>query len=175
MKKIIAVLLAFSAAILMSGCSESYQSDFLHPQAAMQPQTRFLIVTPEIGRYGDIDYPTSGVDVLTALIKELKIYSQSITTITIPVTIENIRDEDLQNYDYVFIPEILHWEDRATEWSFRPDRIEVRFDIYNNQREMVNSYLITGRGAYVEWSRKQPKSLLRKPIRDMLETFFGGK
>ena len=173
MKKIIAVLLAFSAAILMSGCSASYQSEFLRPQAAMQPQTRFLIVTPEIGRYGDIDYPTSGVDVVTALTKELKTYSQSITTIMTPVTIENIRDEDLQNCDYVFIPQILHWEDRLTGWSFRPDRIEVRFDIYNNQREMVNSYLITGRSAYVVWVSRQPNSLLKKPIRDMLKTFFG--
>jgi hypothetical protein len=92
MKKIIAILLAFSAAFLMSGCTASYQSEFLHPQAAMQPQTRFLIVTPEIGRYGDIDYPTSGVEVVTALTKELKTYSQSITTIMTPVTIENIRD-----------------------------------------------------------------------------------
>jgi hypothetical protein len=172
MKKIIAILLAFSAAILMSGCTASYQSEFLHPQATMQTQTRFLIVTPEIGRYGDIEYSTSGVEVVTALTKELKNYSQSITTILSPVTIENIRDEDLQNSDYVFIPQILHWEDRLTGWSFRPDRIQVRFDIYNNQRELVNSYLITGRSAYVVWVSRQPNSLLKKPIRDMLKTFF---
>ena len=89
-----------------------------------------------------------------------------------PVKIENIKDEDLQQNDYVFIPEILHWEDRLTGWSFRPDRIQVRFDIYNNQRELVNSYLITGRSAYVVWVSRQPNSLLKKPIRDMLKTFF---
>lgn len=172
MKKIIALLLVFSATILMSGCSASYQSEFLHPQATMQTQTKFLIVTPEIGRYGTIEYPTSGVDVVTALTNELKKYSQSISTIMSPVKIENIKDEDLQQNDYVFIPEILHWEDRLTGWSFRPDRIQVRFDIYNNQRELVNSYLITGRSAYVVWVSRQPNSLLKKPIRDMLKTFF---
>ena len=156
----------------MSGCSASYQSEFLHPQATMQTQTKFLIVTPEIGRYGTIEYPTSGVDVVTALTNELKKYSQSISTIMSPVKIENIKDEDLQQNDYVFIPEILHWEDRLTGWSFCPDRIQVRFDIYNNQRELVNSYLITGRSAYVVWVSRQPNSLLKKPIRDMLKTFF---
>jgi hypothetical protein len=34
------------------------------------------------------------------------------------------------NFDYFVIPEILHWEDRATEWSGIPDKIEVKISIY---------------------------------------------
>lgn len=172
MKKIIAALLILSAAILMSGCSASYQSEFLQPQAYMQAQTRIIIVTPEMGRYGTIDYPSSGIEVASALANEMKTYSQNITTINSPVKIQDITDEDLQQNDYVFIPQILHWEDRLTGWSFRPDRIKVRFDIYDNQRQLVNSYLITGRSAYVVWVSRQPNSLLKKPIRTMLKTFF---
>ncbi|MCI6438660.1 DUF4823 domain-containing protein [Fibrobacter sp.] len=73
----------------------------------------------------------------------------------------------------MIIPQILHWEDRATGWSFVPDRIEVRFDIYNNQRQLIDSYLINGRSAYIVWVSKQPNSLLPKPIRAMLKELFG--
>lgn len=172
MKKTIAGLLFLLAAFLMSGCTASYQSEFLRPQASMQPQKRILIVTPPFGTFEDIDYPASGTEVATALAKEMEKYSQQISIIPTPVKITDLRDEDLQYNDYVFIPEILHWEDRATGWSFRPDRIEIRFDIYNSQRELVNSYLITGRSAYVVWVSRQPNSLLKEPIRDMLKTFF---
>ncbi len=172
MKKIISALIFLTATFLMSGCTASYQSEFMAPQSYMQDRTSFLIVTPEFGRYETIDYPTSGIDVASALEKELKQYSPQIATIPTPVTIENISDEDLQKFDYIFIPQILHWEDRATGWSMRPDRIKVRFDIFNNQRKLVNSYLITGRSAYIVWISKAPNSLLRKPIRDMLKKLF---
>ena len=89
------------------------------------------------------------------------------------VTIEQIYPQDLAQTDYVIIPQILHWEDRATGWSFVPDRIEVRFDIYNNQRQLIDSYLINGRSAYIVWVSKQPNSLLPKPIRAMLKELFG--
>lgn len=175
MKNFIAVLFALSVAFLMSGCTASYQGDFLRPQVAMQPQTRILIVTPENGQYGDDEYLTSGDDVTKALAKEMETYSKQISVIPTTVKIEDIRDEDLQNNDYIFIPQILHWEDRATRWSFRPDRIKVNFNIYNSNRELVNSYLITGRSAYIVWVSRQPNSLLKKPIRDMLKMFFNGK
>ncbi|WP_295861096.1 DUF4823 domain-containing protein [uncultured Fibrobacter sp.] len=172
MKKVISILILLTATFLMSGCTASYKSEFMTPQSSMQDQTSILIVTPEPGRYATVEYPTSGIEVASALAQELKQYSPQISTIPTPVTIENITDGDLQKFDYIFIPQILHWEDRATGWSMKPDRIKIRFDIFNNQRQLVNSYLITGRSAYIVWISKTPDSLLRKPIRDMLKKFF---
>ncbi|MCF0221500.1 MAG: DUF4823 domain-containing protein [Fibrobacter sp.] len=96
----------------------------------------------------------------------------NISVIPTTVTIDQIQDSDLERVDYVFIPEILHWEDRATGWSFRPDRIEVRFDIYNNQRQLINSVSIKGKSANVVWVQKAPNSLLPKPIRLLLKDLF---
>lgn len=172
MKRFITALLILTATILISGCSASYQSEFLHPQTAMQSQARVLIVTPDIGRFESIEYPTSGNDVVRALTQELKDYCQWISTTPNTLRIEDISDENLQFIDYVFIPEILHWEDRLTNCSYRPDRIQIRFDIYDSQRQLVNVYLITGRSAYFVWMNRQPSSLLKKPIQDMLKTFF---
>ena len=173
MKKIISTLLLFTAAILMNGCTASYQSEFMTPPTYMQNQASILIVTPENGRYETIEYPSSGIDVASKLAQVLRKSSSKIATKQTPVTINDIGDDVLQQYNYVFIPQILHWEDRLTGWSMRPDRIQVRFDIYDNQRQLVNSYMVTGRSAYIVWVSKAPNSLLRRPIRDMLKTFFG--
>ena len=105
--------------------------------------------------------------------KELQRYTTSIKTVSAPTPVDQLPEEDVQSADYIIAPEILHWEDRATGWSMRPDRIEVRFDIYNSQRELIDSYLIKGRSAYIVWVSKQPNSLLPKPIRQMLTELLG--
>jgi hypothetical protein len=40
-----------------------------------------------------------------------------------------------EKFAYYVDPEILHWEDRATEWSGRPDTIEIRISIYDSTSE----------------------------------------
>ena len=174
MNKFIFLIFAIALAMLTTGCTASYQHMTLNqPTNVLYPQSRFLLVTPVNGMYGNTVYPSSGFEVIQALTKELQHYTNAIATIPVPVTIEQIYPQDLAQTDYVIIPQILHWEDRATGWSFVPDRIEVRFDIYNNQRQLIDSYLINGRSAYIVWVSKQPNSLLPKPIRNMLKELFG--
>jgi hypothetical protein len=174
MYKFIFLIFAIALAMFTTGCTASYQHMTLNqPANELYPQSRFLLVTPVNGMYGNTVYPSSGFEVIQALTKELQHYTNAIATIPVPVTIEQIYPQDLAQTDYVIIPQILHWEDRATGWSFVPDRIEVRFDIYNNQRQLIDSYLINGRSAYIVWVSKQPNSLLPKPIRAMLKELFG--
>lgn len=173
MKRWILIALALALSLIATGCTASYQGVYMKqtPNYVYYP-ARFLLVTPVNGMYGDIIYPTSGNDVIQALIRELQRYTNAISTIPVPVTIEQIYPQDLERTDYVVIPQILHWEDRATGWSFRPDRIEVRFDIFDNQRHLIDSYNIRGRSAYIVWFSRQPNSLLPRPIRNMLQDLF---
>lgn len=171
-KKMLILFIVTAVAMVISGCSASYHQDFLQDPQSMHDRARVLIVTPENGSYGTEYYPTSGNDVVQVLTKELRNYTTNISVIPRTVRIEQIYEEDLQNVDYIIIPEILHWEDRATGWSFRPDRIEVRFDIYDNQRQLVNSVSIKGKSANIVWVQKAPNSLLPKPIRRLLRELF---
>jgi len=174
MKNIISVLLLIASILLFTGCSASYQNEFMNQQSNhTYAPSRILLITPENGTYEDIDYPTSGDDVIFALKKELSRYTPVIGVIPNPIPIENIEEQVLEQTDYIILPKILHWEDRATGWSFRPDRIEILFEIYNNKRELIDAYRIKGRSAYVVWVSKQPKSLLPRPIRTMCEDLFG--
>ena len=73
MKKVTSILILLAATFLMSGCTASYKSEFMTPQSSMQDQTSILIVTPEPGWYATVEYPTSGIEVASALAQELKL------------------------------------------------------------------------------------------------------
>ena len=174
MYKFIFMAFAVALAFVTTGCSASYERSFVNQRSSHEySPDRFLLVTPENGSFGKTVYPASGVEVIAALSKELQRYTTSIKTVSAPTPVDQLPEEDVQSADYIIAPEILHWEDRATGWSMRPDRIEVRFDIYNSQRELIDSYLIKGRSAYIVWVSKQPNSLLPKPIRQMLTELLG--
>ena len=101
-----ALIATFS--LLFMGCSASYQQGFLQKSNHQYSPTRILLITPENGTYGDIVYPTSGNDVITALTQELNRYSpQSISTTYNPIDVQNLPDSDLANFDYIFAPKIL--------------------------------------------------------------------
>ena len=174
MRKLIFFAIAIALAFITTGCTASYERTFINQRSNHDyTPARFLLVTPANGTFGKIDYPTSGSEVIATLTKELKRYTNAISTVLTPTPIDQLQDQDVEAADYIIIPEILHWEDRATGWSMKPDRIEVRFDIYNNQRELIDSYQIKGRSAYIVWVSKQPNSLLPKPIRQMLTELLG--
>lgn len=169
-KFIVSTLLAITIS-LVTGCTASYKHDFLRPPNTMKPQAKVLIVTPKNGYYNETLYETSGTDVVEALTRELQSYSNSIDIIP-NTNINDIIEDILHNYNYIFIPEILHWEDRLTGWSMRPDRIEIRVDIYNGNREILNSIDVKSKSANIVWVSQAPKSLLPKSFRITLQELF---
>jgi hypothetical protein len=53
------------------------------------------------------------------------------------------------NRGYYVVPQILHWEDRATEWSGIPDKIEVKITVYNAEsNNRVASTIINGKSKW---------------------------
>ena len=61
-------------------------------------------------------------------------------------------------------PEILHWEDRATEWSGKSDRIEIQLVIYDavTRKELANSSY-TGTSKWATFGGDHPQDLLPEP------------
>lgn len=172
LRKALILLTMVASAMIMSGCTASYNRDFLQEPSSMKTGSRILIVTPEDGKFEEDIYFDSAKELIQVLTKQLQHYTTNISFIPNTVTINDINDSQLQQFDYVIIPKILHWEDRATGWSFRPDRIKIHFDIFDNQRNSINSVDITGKSASLVWVQKTPKSLLPKPISKMLKELF---
>lgn len=84
------------------------------------------------GTYGARIYSGSGRTVSQFLHNAV---SAHLSSVKIGTAVES-RDDALakaraMNAADLFEPSILHWEDRATEWSGRPDRVMIKFDVWD--------------------------------------------
>jgi hypothetical protein len=76
---------------------------------------------------------------------------------------------------YAVVPTILHWEERATEWSGIPDQVRVQLDVYDlRSRELLSSYVIRGFGQQWSYGGDHPQDLLPAPLTEHVETLYLG-
>jgi hypothetical protein len=77
-------------------------------------------------------------------------------------------------HDYLIFPEIKHWEDRATEWSGKSDKIEVRITIIDARTgDLVDSVDVRGKSRWGTFGGDHPQDLLAVPIEDFVAEAFG--
>ena len=79
------------------------------------------VTTPADGVYMEEEYPKSGTVVARKLVAALVPHFPKSTVVTTGASAE-----------YLLKPEILHWEDRATEWSGKPDRVKISLPLYKS-------------------------------------------
>lgn len=90
--------------------------------------------------------------------------------------IECLRKQDARQGGYYIIPEILHREERATEWSGKPDRIEVKISVYDasNLQELA-SVIISGKSKWATFGGDHPQDLLPEPIGHYVDSLYQGQ
>ena len=84
-----------------------------------------------------------------------------------------LQAEGKDKYTYYVVPEILHWEDRATEWSGLPDRIEVKIIVSDARRNgEIGSAIISGKSKWATFGGDHPQDLLPEPIKIYVESLY---
>jgi hypothetical protein len=63
--------------------------------------------------------------------------------------------------DYTIKPTILHWEDRATEWSGRPDRISISLQLYDRRGVTLDATVVEAKSSYWTLGGDHPEKLLQ--------------
>jgi hypothetical protein len=128
MKKLIVVF-----ALLLTACVSKYRTDqFDAPSQPLSLSGSAYVMLARDGAYGRRTYSGSGRTVSQLLHNAVLAH---LSTSELATIIES-RDQALararaKGVTYVFEPVILNWEDRATEWSGRPDRITIRISIWD--------------------------------------------
>lgn len=86
---------------------------------------------------------------------------------------ENCFTELVGNSGYLVVPIILHWEDRATEWSGKSDRLEIQLSVYDleTQEELASSVL-TGKSKWSTMGGDHPQDLLPDPVNSYVESLY---
>lgn len=157
-----------------SGCVSTYQhTDVKTTGTPLNPEKAVAISVPKNGHYGKTIYRHSG-EMTAAAIKAA--FSRHISNVEITKeaqTVESLRDKAPGRYGYYVKPSILQWEDRATEWSGIPDRIEIQVQIYDVDSGLeIRNSIYTGKSKWFTFGGDHPQDLLPKPTRQFVDSLY---
>ncbi|WP_084684845.1 DUF4823 domain-containing protein [Methylohalobius crimeensis] len=171
---IIRILILTTVMMVVSGCASTYRhSELQAPVAKLDSSLGVLISVPEDGWYENTQYRNSGRMAANAV---RAAFSKNARKVDIA---QDCRDEecldgiDAEKYGYFVKPVILHWEERATEWSGKPDRIEIQIVIYDavTKSEVANSSY-TGKSKWATFGGDHPQDLLPEPTNEYVSNLY---
>jgi hypothetical protein len=75
--------------------------------------------------------------------------------------------------DYFVVPEILHWEDRNTEWSGKKDTLEIKLSVFDAaDGTTLATTIISGKSKWATFGGDHPQDLLPEPVNRYVETLY---
>ncbi len=166
--------LYFLIAILASGCASTYEHTELQPvSAALDRAKGVLISTPKDGWYGNRQYHNSGRMTVNAIRAAFAKYTSRVAVVNTCHGDDCLNSIDIEKYGYYVKPEILQWEDRATEWSGKRDIIEIQLAVYDavTKKELANSSY-TGKSKWASFGGDRPQDLLPEPTYKFVSALY---
>ncbi len=156
---------------LLVGCAYTYQV-----QSAGGDPSPFKVASddsifvglPEDARYASIVYAGSGRMTNQALVTALSHQSRFVRSASSVADLEgNITAARKHGVSYLIHPEIVHWEERATHWSGKSDRVSVRLLVVEvSTGTMVDSSLISAQSRFIQFGDEHAQDLLPKPLEE---------
>jgi Domain of unknown function (DUF4823) len=162
--------------VVLSGCADTHQVTRAPGMtASLSRQASAYVGVPKDGSYGATTYHGSGALTAQAVAAAFAPY---LTKVTVGVKAEDFdgaqQSARAGEYTYLLYPEILHWEDRATEWSGKPDQASVKVTVVKaDTGTVLDSAVIGGKSGLATFGGDRPEDLLPKPLSDYAATLFG--
>lgn len=169
------LLIALSLALGLSACASTYTNQVVTaPTAKLERGRAVVVATPKNGSYGGKDYPASGRQTANAVRAAFAKFSDKVVVNIRCSDLACLQAESANGGDaYLVVPEILHWEDRNTEWSGIPDRVEVKIVIADSRRHAeVASTVIAGKSKWATFGGDHPQDLLPEPIGQYVQSLY---
>jgi len=167
-------LVVIPMVVLLSGCTAAYQLQVLKiPQSKLDRGKGIFISTPKNGWFEKIEYKNSGKMTANAVQAAFARFSNNIYISEECLGLQCLKIIPTDKYAYFVEPEILHWEDRATEWSGRPDTIEVKITIYEAKSGAeIASSVLNGKSKWATFGGDHPQDLLPEPVNKYVESLY---
>lgn len=161
-------------ALLLSGCASTYKQEVVtQPSAKLVRSSSVLIATPKDGAYERKAYQGSGQQTASAVRSAFARFSDKVVISSRCADAPCLRTESKGSFTYFVVPEILHWEDRNTEWSGIPDRVEVKLVVLDGQTNgELASTVISGKSKWATFGGDHPQDLLPEPIKRYVEGLY---
>lgn len=171
-------LAAAAVALLFSACADRHNvvrtPSSSQPSAAIAQGGTAYIAVAQDGRYGNQVYTGSAATTAQVVSSAFAPYMRSITVSPKTEDFDQaLRSARAGNFVYMIYPQILQWEDRATEWSMKPDVASVKVTVVNAKTgEVINSAVINGKSGLATFGGDKPQDLLPKPMAEYAASVF---
>lgn len=156
---------------LLASCANSYDATAIKkPTTKIVAESKFYITQPKDGVYGNTNYAGSGQLTSSAISAELSKKRAEVVVADSIETIEVAKRKAVSvEADYLFYSKILHWEDRATEWSGLSDKITMSYAIYEAiTGQKVASTMASATSGLATLGGDHPQDLVPKTVQDFL-------
>lgn len=169
-------LLLLLSVVLSSGCAHTYKrSDLQVLSAPLDATKNVLVSVPSDGWHEDIQYKNSGRMTANAVRAAFALFAPTVDLAEDCPDSDCLKNIDPSSYGYYVKPEILSWEDRATEWSGRPDRIQLQVSVYDTAtKKTVASSSYSGKSKWATFGGDHPQDLLAEPTESYVTSLYGG-
>lgn len=163
--------------VLLSGCASEYKTDsFSAPSSTLDRSAIAYVAVPDNGRYGDITYQGSAKQTTLAIFGAISTRASRAVMADTHLT----HDADLAaakrlGASYLFEAVIINWEDRATEWSGRPDRITLKLTVYAVATgQELASAVLNSHSSWWTLGGNHPQDLLPETLQPFVDRVYGG-
>ena len=169
-------LLITVVCFFLAGCATQYNIKDIHSQnkPIFKTQDKIILVAQNDGTYNNIKYDHTGLTVIGMFANSLISYFAYVSTyekyLQLNEAIELAKKDD---FDYLFYYTILHWEDRATEWSGIRDRASIRILIINPEDgNFLNTIIVSGAGTWWTLCGYKPQDIFRYAMADFIKNLL---
>lgn len=171
MQKFTALLLLF----FVFGCADSHRVSPITTSSERLSTSGFAyIAVPRDGRYGATNYVGSGQTVAQIVASA---FAKHIDRFEIGRKLEQpdaaMATARELGATYLVVPVIVHWEDRATEWSGLSDKAEVRITVRDVASDRtLASAVVSGNSGLWTFGGDHPQDLLPEPMDSYVGSLF---
>jgi len=164
------------AALLLTGCADTHSvqrgQQLSHKLSANK--LAYVSVPPD-GRYGRTVYNGSGAMASQIVAAAFSRHMLRVEQASSPQTFEKSLEAAKQaKASYLIAPAILHWEDRATEWSAIPDKVELQISVIDTTTgKVIETAVVSGTSGLATFGGDHPQDLLPEPVRQYVDSLFG--
>jgi hypothetical protein len=161
--------------LLLSACADSHQLMRMGgDRTKLDPSGLVYVSVPRDGQYGQTTYYGSGQNTAQIVVTAISQYAKRVEGGHGYQEFDTALDSaEKLNAQYLVVPTILEWEDRATEWSGIPDKASVKLIVVDIATgTTLDSVLIKGKSGLATFGGDHPQDLLPKPVGEYISYLY---
>lgn len=169
-------IFALVLAPFLAGCKTSYTEKNLtnEPPPLLKSDSRIYVAIPFDASFKNKVAQDSGRTTAQAFQAAFLRYTRAVFISKYPESLSEAIDRArAAGLEYVLYPNITKWEDRATEFSGRRDRLTLKVDLIDlGTSRIVFSREIEATGKWMSDGGESPRDLLDEPAQQYVNALF---